>query len=171
MDAQIGQGRQRNVVTISRSDSRRNVKLLSSGLGAGASYLLPAVFKTLILPPMITYVCLRTLQPTAHYTSYIPLSIVSILTAYILRTQISVYQTDRAARRAGAAPIPRVKGKYPLNVDILFDWARSGSEEEVGRMMVLLGRRYGGTYNTRVLGEDQVSRLFKVPADMEQSAC
>ena len=44
-----------------------------------------------------------------------------------------------------------------MNLDVLVDWSKSGSEEEVGRMMVLLSREYGGTYNTRVLGEDQVS--------------
>ena len=121
----------------------------------GASYLLPSVLKTLIFPPLLAHILLRQLRP--------PLLVqlicywLSLPVLYILRTELSVYRTQNLARRAGARPPLNVKGRYPLNIDVLLDWAKSGSEEEVGRMMVLLGRQYGGTYNTRVLGEDQVS--------------
>lgn len=69
------------------------------------------------------------------------------------------------AQRSGAIPIRHVKGRLPLNFDVLLDWAKSGSEEEVGRMMVLLGREYGGTYNTRVLGEDSVRLIRKIQVE------
>jgi hypothetical protein len=125
--------------------------LSNSGLG----YLLPSLFKTLLLPPLLTYTL--TLYLHVPVSLHFLLYLTSLPVLYILRTEASLHRIDSAARRAGALPIPRVKGRYPLNVDILLDWARSGSEEEVGRMMALLGREYGATYNTRVLGEDQVS--------------
>lgn len=120
----------------------------------GTSYLLAPLLKSILLPLLLTHLIVRqfNLHPLIVFIYYLS----SLPLLYILRTQWSVFQHDRAARRAGAMPIPRVRGRFPLNVDILLDWARSGSEEEVGRMMVLLGRKYGRTYNTRVLGEDQV---------------
>lgn len=69
---------------------------------------------------------------------------------------MSLVTSSRKASALGAVDIPRVKGAWPLNIDVLLNWAKSGTEEEVGRMMVLMGRQYGETYNTRVLGEDQV---------------
>ena len=54
-----------------------------------------------------------------------------------------------------ASPVPRVKGNLPLNVDIMLAWLKH-RDEDVGRMFVELSRTYGGTFNTRVLGEDQI---------------
>lgn len=128
------------------------------GIARGTSYLIPAILKTVLLPPLLTYYLFR-ISPF-----HLPLLlrsfflIASFPALYILRSHYSTYRHAIAARRMSAEPIPRVGGRYPLNIDVMLDWARSGSEEEVGRMMVLLGRRYGGTYNTRVLGEDQVCR-------------
>lgn len=79
---------------------------------------------------------------------------------YILRTFWSTWKSDMKARNLEARSIPRVRGKWPLNLDVMVDWSRSGKEEEVGRMLDLLGREYGGVYNTRVLGEDQVGSSF-----------
>lgn len=107
----------------------------------GGRFLLPALFKTLILPPLIA----------ALFTHHFP-SLSLSLTALIY----PLVTSSRKASALGAVDIPRVKGAWPLNIDVLLNWAKSGTEEEVGRMMVLMGRQYGETYNTRVLGEDQV---------------
>lgn len=120
----------------------------------GGSYLFPALLKTVLLPPLLTQLLIHHLPMPILLR--ILISLLSLPTSYILRTRYSVYRNNLAARYAGARPIPKVRGRYPLNVDIMLDWAKSGSEEEVGRMMVLLERKYGATYNTRVLGEDQV---------------
>lgn len=123
----------------------------------GARFLLPAVLKTLILPPLLVRV-LFLLSPISTPIAFKILIYLAAWSAlFILRSHISLLRSTRAARVLGARPIPRVEGRWPLNLDVLVDWSKSGSEEEVGRMMVLLSRRYGGTYNTRVLGEDQVS--------------
>jgi hypothetical protein len=142
----------------------------------GSQFLVPALFKALVLPPLLVYTILHIL-PRLAFAKPTPLSLSSPLPSplglglvliiavyllsfpviFILRSAFCAWTSSWAAKKLGAEIIPRVKGRWVLNVDILLDWARSGSDDEVGRMMVVLGRRYGGTYNTRVLGEDQVS--------------
>lgn len=124
----------------------------------GGSFLYPALIKTLLLPVMFAWLALQYLPLPRGIISQTLAYILSFPLLYISRSYWSTLVSSYTARRLGAADIPRVRGRYPLNIDILLDWARSGSEEEVGRMMVLLGRKFGKTYNTRVLGEDQVSR-------------
>jgi hypothetical protein len=125
----------------------------------GGTFLLPALLKTLVLPPTLLYFLLQ-ISPSLP-TLLIPfLYLFSFPISYILRSRLSVYQTQRQASSHGAREIPRVRGTYPLNLDVMLDWMKSGSEEEVGRMMVLLGRKYGRTHNTRVFGEDQVCILL-----------
>lgn len=147
----------------------------------GSQFLFPALFKALVLPPLLVYVLLHILPrlalpvpapqplsppipfPTGPVLGRVlrtALYLLSFPTIFILRSAASAWTSTRASKKLGAKIIPRVEGRWVLNVDILRDWARSGSDDEVGRMMVDLGRRYGGTYNTRVLGEDQVSRLW-----------
>jgi hypothetical protein len=125
-------------------------------------YLVESLIKTWICPPFLLSLLVEYFDLNVSIPALVLLHMLTIPSLYILRTHISVYRSDRAAHRLGAKPIPRVKGKLPLNVDVVLDWAKSGSEEEVGRMMVLLGRKYGKTYNTRALGEDQVSIDEKV---------
>ncbi|WWC66441.1 uncharacterized protein I206_100343 [Kwoniella pini CBS 10737] len=124
----------------------------------GSKFLFPALLKTLIIPPVIFALLLRLLSSKIELNVLFKIVgyISSFTVVYILRSYISVYLSTRRAKSLAAKDIPRVKGRWPLNLDILVDWAKSGSEEEVGRMMVLLSRKYGKTYNTRVLGEDQI---------------
>lgn len=124
-----------------------------------------AIIKTFLIPPILTRQFLSVI--TLPFLLRLVLYCTSIPVAFVLRCRLSTYRHALAARRVGATPIRTVNGRYPLNIDVLLDWAKSGSEEEVGRMMVLLGRRYGGTYNTGVLGDVQV-RLpcFSVVVDI-----
>lgn len=129
----------------------------------GSKYLLPALLKTVILPPLIALFLFHLPLPHPlngiinHAVFRICLYIASWPLIYVLRTKYSLYRSSLSARNLGAREIERVKGRWWMNLDVMVDWSRSGREEEVGRMLVLLGRKYGGVYNTRVLGEDQVS--------------
>lgn len=121
----------------------------------GGRFLLPALFKTLLLPPLIAALFIH------HFPSLFPtftalIYLISFPALYVFRSYASLVASSWKASALGAIDIPRVNGTWPLNIDILLNWAKSGTEEEVGRMMVLMGRQYGGTYNTRVLGEDQI---------------
>ena len=123
----------------------------------GGTFLYPALLKTVILPPALVLVLRGTIGGDIPILLLIFLYLASWPTLFALRAQRASIASNLRARRLGARVIPRVRGRLPLNFDVLLDWSRSGSEEEVGRMMVLLGRTYGRTYNTRVLGEDSVS--------------
>lgn len=135
----------------------------------GGRYFLPALIKSLLLPLVFTYSLIHLAHPSMPWLSQAFLYSAALPLLYHLRCLYSVFRSDAAARRCGASPTPRVKGRYPLNIDVLLDWAKSGSEEEVGRMMVLLSREYGSTYNTKVLGEDQVGLRLRFHPDPELS--
>lgn len=121
----------------------------------GQAFLFPALLKTVILPPVLIALLLELLPAVPSYAKII-LYVTSFPVLFTLRGYWSVLQQERKAGRSGATSIPRVAGRWPLNLDVLMDWSKSGAEEEVGRMIELLSRRYGKTFNTRVLGEDQV---------------
>jgi hypothetical protein len=126
----------------------------------GGTFLYPALIKTLLLPPILAHILLRTIQPPLLFS--ILLYLASWPVIFIFRSYLAAWICSYKAHKLGAEDIPRVRGKSILNFDVLLDWSRSGTEEEAGRMMVLLGRKYGGTYNTRVLGEDSVSCSIEV---------
>ncbi|KIR30411.1 cytochrome P450 monooxygenase pc-2 [Cryptococcus deuterogattii LA55] len=121
----------------------------------GGRFLLPALFKTLILPPLIAALFTHHF-PSLSLSLTALIYLISLPALYVFRSYVSLVTSSRRAAALGAVDIPRVKGAWPLNIDVLLNWAKSGTEEEVGRMMALMGRQYGGTYNTRVLGEDQI---------------
>lgn len=121
----------------------------------GGRFLLPALFKTLILPPLIAALFTHHF-PSLSLSLTALIYLISFPALYVFRSYVTLVTSSRKASALGAVDIPRVKGAWPLNIDVLLNWAKSGTEEEVGRMMVLMGRQYGETYNTRVLGEDQV---------------
>lgn len=81
---------------------------------------------------------------------------------YCARTTIESRRHARSLsdliRNKNAKPIPRVRGRYPLNFDILLSWLNH-ADEDVGRLFHDLSKRYGPTFNTRVLGEDQILSL------------
>jgi hypothetical protein len=89
-------------------------------------------------------------------------AIVLLLVAHLSWSTILGIRHDslnrRQASERGALPIPRVRGKLPLNFDILLAWLYH-SDEDVGRLFHDLSVRYGPTVNTRVLGEDQILSL------------
>jgi hypothetical protein len=60
--------------------------------------------------------------------------------------------------------VPRVQGRMVLNIDIMLAWLKH-RDEDVGRLFVNLQRIHGNTFNTRVLGEDQILSLDPVVFD------
>lgn len=62
----------------------------------------------------------------------------------------------REAQARGARMIPRVRGRLPLNLDVVAGW-RAGTYVGSGMILKLVGQ-YGKTLNTRAMGEDSVRR-------------
>ncbi|ORY21852.1 cytochrome P450 [Naematelia encephala] len=120
----------------------------------GAAFLLPALFRILVLPILIVQPILRFLPDLTLFR--LVAYLLSFALVYAVRGRLDVWSTSRQASAQGAADVPLVNGRWPFNLDIVRDWAKSGSEDEVARMMFLLGRQYGSTYNTRVIGENQI---------------
>jgi hypothetical protein len=60
--------------------------------------------------------------------------------------------------------VPRVRGRMIFNIDIMLAWLKHRNED-VGRLFVNLQRIHGNTFNTRVLGEDQILSLDPVVFD------
>lgn len=127
----------------------------------GGRFLLPALFKTLLLPPLIAALFTHHF-PSLSLSFTALIYLLSFPALYVFRSYTSLVASSWKASALGAIDIPRVKCTWPLNIDVLLNWAKSGTAEEVGRMMVLMARQYGGTYNTRVLGEDQVCLIVIV---------
>lgn len=121
----------------------------------GGRFLLPALFKTLLLPPLIAALFTHHF-PSLSLSFTALIYLLSFPALYVFRSYTSLVASSWKASALGAIDIPRVRGTWPLNIDVLLNWAKSGTADEVGRMMVLMVRQYGGTYNTRVLGEDQI---------------
>ena len=68
--------------------------------------------------------------------------------------------TAAEARRLGATVVPKVKGKLPGNIDVLWDMARYWADDYVGQGATELSKQYGNTFNLYILWEDWVSRCF-----------
>ncbi|KAL7422863.1 Protein kinase alk2 [Cryptotrichosporon argae] len=121
----------------------------------GSKVIFPALLKSVVAPPVLV-ACILYLCPPVHIVVRAVVYFVVFPALLVLRSTYSLHQSRRAALGAGAREIPRVQGRHVLNIDVLLDWAKSGSEDEVGWMMAVMRARYGPTYNTRVLGEDQI---------------
>lgn len=73
----------------------------------------------------------------------------------IIHYKVIDHVNDLRAAHWRVRRVPRVKGRLPLNIDVMLAWLRH-REEDVGRLFVDLQRLHGHTFNTRVLGEDQI---------------
>ena len=56
-----------------------------------------------------------------------------------------------------------------MNIDIMLAWLKH-RDEDVGRLFVDAQRIHGNTFNTRVLGEDQILSLDPVVFDYVMNA-
>ncbi len=124
-------------------------------------FLLYAIWTSIVIPWTVTYFAIHHL-PLPFRQSLLLQAIgyiFSLPLLYILRLFASTIYQTRRANALGARLIPRVKGKWILNLDIMRDWANSSKIEYFGEGFVVgLKERWGETMNTRVLGEDSVSQ-------------
>ncbi|KZT35466.1 cytochrome P450 [Sistotremastrum suecicum HHB10207 ss-3] len=100
-----------------------------------------------------------------HYASPSPNRglIVSGLTYLLIVIIIAVWDSRDAqqklaedAQRLGAVPIPKVKGRLPGNLDILFALVRGDRDDSCGEVFRRWSEEYGPTYNMNILWADQI---------------
>lgn len=80
-----------------------------------------------------------------------------ILWGYVRNIYYDITQL-REARQLGAKPVPRIKGKWPGNIDILFRMMKAFKTAYLMDVYLELFQEYQcTTLNTRILWVDQVS--------------
>jgi hypothetical protein len=88
----------------------------------------------------------------------IPCHILAVMLCAGARILYSKFIQSQETRQFGATPVPRVVGKLPGNIDILFSMMRSFKTSYLFDTYLDLFEKYQSTtLNLRILWEDQVS--------------
>ncbi|KDN35015.1 hypothetical protein RSAG8_11958, partial [Rhizoctonia solani AG-8 WAC10335] len=123
------------------------------------------------VPFLLTYLGLRfsQVQSTSwlHSVLFGTLYVLSVPLFWSIRNVLHLHLQDREARRLGARPIPRIKGKWPGNIDVLVDMFKTMQKGYIGEWVHKMSLIYGPTFNTRVLWEDVI---FTVDHDVMKFA-
>lgn len=127
--------------------------------------ILTALFKALVLPPLSVVSASYTLPLNINALALATGMLASIPLTIIIRTRYSVWKQDRAAIRLNVKPIPRVRGKWPGNLDIVLRMVKVFEHGYVFQGFSELFEEYQcTTLNTRIFWTDQV-RLFTFSYD------
>lgn len=129
--------------------------------------------RIIILPQIIANAVLHLSSLTPHIALRISLSLLSIPCMGMLRSLYTAHRdrsfaresnrrltnalTDAAPDALGAVPVPRVKGKWPGNLDIVLQFIKSLTNDYQLQFAQDMFEKHGcKTLNMRMLWEDQV---------------
>lgn len=127
-----------------------------------SAFLAAAVLRNVVLPLVIASLATHLFRFHPPWTVRLPVYAVALAINFWILSYISLAKQTWVARRLHpqAIPVPRVRGRWPLNLDVMVDWMESSKGEYLGEGMISkLEERYGKTVNTRVLGEDSVCAM------------
>ncbi|KAI5450415.1 Protein kinase alk2 [Naganishia albida] len=122
-------------------------------------FLAAAVVRNILTPLILISLPTLLLNITIARSTRLLVHLAALVFNYSLLSSLSLIRQQWVARRlhAQAVPVPRVRGRWPLNLDVMVDWMRSSKGEYLGEGMIAkLEQTYGKTMNTRVLGEDSI---------------
>jgi hypothetical protein len=123
--------------------------------------LLLDLFHIFVLPNVVLSVVFSIFRYRAGLFS-IPLHLVFNLAWVTVRGTFSEMWHDRQAKSLGAKPIPRVVGKLPGNIDLLFTMMRAFTTSYVLDVYLQLFEEYQcTTLNLRILWHNNV-RAFSI---------
>ncbi|KAJ7830511.1 cytochrome P450 monooxygenase [Mycena olivaceomarginata] len=74
----------------------------------------------------------------------------------LVRAVYTHFREEREIRALGAVRVPVVQGRWPGNLDLLLGRLKQGKDGYPFDVMEPMIRRYGKTFNTRILGEDRI---------------
>lgn len=118
------------------------------------------LFHTFLLPTLLLSLIFSIFNYTPGLFS-IPLHLIFILAWVTSKGAYSESCHDREAKSLGAKPIPRVVGKWPGNIDILFTMMRAFPTSYVLDVYLQLFEEYQcTTLNLRIFWRDSVHTLF-----------
>jgi hypothetical protein len=122
------------------------------------SRILVSVAKVLFLPPLLSLagLCLVLGFPLDIFTA--AASVLAIPLTISARSSIALWTHEKAAKTLNASVVPRVKGRWPGNLDVAARVARSFKEDYVFQVFADLFHEYGATaLNMRLFWDDQAS--------------
>ncbi|KAF8308481.1 cytochrome P450 monooxygenase CYP63 [Clavulina sp. PMI_390] len=119
------------------------------------------LFINFFAPPLIL-ATLISQRLTVHYVSWIYHVIIYTFATplyWTMKVQYDYFMAKREARRLGVELVPEVKGKWPGNLDVLFEAAEarktSYSISDISYLFERMGDKID-TINLRVLWQDQI---------------
>ncbi|KAJ7938149.1 cytochrome P450 monooxygenase [Mycena leptocephala] len=74
----------------------------------------------------------------------------------LVRATYTHFKEEREIRALGAVRVPVVQGKWPGNLDLLLGRLKQGKDGYPYDAVEPMIRRYGTTFNMRILGEDRI---------------
>jgi len=120
------------------------------------------ILRAIVLPPLILSALTHLLHVRLRWWS-LPAYPLSILLAAIVRVQYTQLVQRREAEQLGARLIPRVVGKWPGNIDVMFKTRKAFASSYIYNPYLELFEEYQcTTLNTRFLWMDNVSVVAPV---------
>lgn len=111
------------------------------------------LLRILVFPSLV----LHCLAPSLPLYLALPAHLAAIVAWGALRNVYADFRQTREAKALGAQPIPRVKGKWPGNIDLLLRMMRAFKEAYIMDVYLELFQEHQcTTLNTRILWVDQV---------------
>ncbi|CAE6436778.1 unnamed protein product [Rhizoctonia solani] len=110
-------------------------------------------------PAFVLTAALRLARPDRFPDSKLLLGALYVLavpTFWGFRNVVREGMREREAKRLGARTVPKVKGKWPGNIDILIKLVKSTHTGYVAEVWDEFAKQYGNTFNMRILWSDMV---------------
>lgn len=137
--------------------SKRKVTAFERSIPDYRKRILVSLAKALFLPPLVSLVVLCPVLGFPLGTFSMISAALSIPFIISARSYASAWSQDRAAKSLNAASIPRVRGKWPGNIDVAVRVVKSFEEGYILQIFADLLQEYNtSTLNTRLFWDDQV---------------
>ncbi|KAJ7656517.1 cytochrome P450 monooxygenase CYP63 [Mycena polygramma] len=137
--------------------ARRKITAFERGIPDYRRRLLVSLVKTLLLPPLLSLTILCLILKYPLNISSVAASALAIPLTISARSQLSLWNHDKAAKSLNATVIPRVKGRWPGNLDIAIRVSKSFREDYVFKIFADLFDEYGTTtLNMRLFWDDTI---------------
>ncbi|KAH7332564.1 cytochrome P450 monooxygenase pc-3 [Rhizoctonia solani] len=110
-------------------------------------------------PALVLTAALRLARPDRLPNSRLLLGALYVLAVpafWGFRNVVREGMRQREAKRLGARTVPKVKGKWPGNIDLMIKLVKSTHTGYVAEVWGELAKEYGNTFNMRVLWSDMV---------------
>ncbi|CAE6540278.1 unnamed protein product [Rhizoctonia solani] len=110
--------------------------------------------------PFILAITLRLAFPDLLASSRLLLGalyVISVPLFWGFRNAVRDVMRNREAKRLGARVVPKVKGKWPGNIDLMVKMVKSTRTGYVAEVWDELAKEYGNTFNMRILWDDLAS--------------